>query len=140
MSARVQRQLRAALALAMVGAAVSPAFAVVEPGAEASIDPVDGAFRLEGHGYGHGRGMSQWGAEGAASLGIPYEQILATYYPGTTLAPGSPTAKLRVHITDDYDNDMRVRPAEGLTATANGASFLLPAELADAKVTLWRAS
>ncbi|MEG1073619.1 MAG: SpoIID/LytB domain-containing protein, partial [Ruthenibacterium sp.] len=38
-------------------------------------------------GYGHGVGMSQWGAYGyAKQAGWNYQQILQHYYPGTTLA------------------------------------------------------
>jgi SpoIID/LytB domain protein len=40
---------------------------------------------VKGHGYGHGTGMSQWGAYGFAKRGIGYAQILAHYYTGTTL-------------------------------------------------------
>ena len=47
--------------------------------------PADGVLRLTGHGYGHGHGMSQYGAQGAALQGLTYQQILAFYYPGTTL-------------------------------------------------------
>lgn len=36
-------------------------------------------------GYGHGVGMSQYGANGAAKAGYSYKQILAHYYPQTTL-------------------------------------------------------
>lgn len=38
-------------------------------------------------GYGHGVGMSQYGAEGMARRGSTYEAILAHYYPGTNLRP-----------------------------------------------------
>lgn len=49
---------------------------------------VDGAFaRFAGRGYGHGIGMSQWGAKGMAELGYTAERILEYYYPGTTLGP-----------------------------------------------------
>src|ERR1700761_2521584 len=43
-------------------------------------------FLVEGGGWGHGVGMSQWGAEGAALHGWGYQRILAHYYPGTQLA------------------------------------------------------
>ena len=36
-------------------------------------------------GYGHGVGMSQYGANGMAKEGYNYEQILAHYYPNTQL-------------------------------------------------------
>ena len=37
------------------------------------------------HGYGHGVGMSQYGANGMANLGYTYEQILKHYYQSITL-------------------------------------------------------
>lgn len=36
-------------------------------------------------GYGHGVGLSQWGAKYSAEKGQTYDEILAHYYPGTTL-------------------------------------------------------
>ncbi len=36
-------------------------------------------------GYGHGVGMSQYGANGMANEGYSYQQILSHYYPNTTL-------------------------------------------------------
>lgn len=39
-----------------------------------------------GRGYGHGVGMSQWGARGMAEAGFAYPAILSHYYPGTRLA------------------------------------------------------
>jgi stage II sporulation protein D len=41
---------------------------------------------VTGHGWGHGLGMSQWGAYGYARHGFAYNRILAHYYPKTTLA------------------------------------------------------
>jgi stage II sporulation protein D len=38
-------------------------------------------------GYGHGVGLSQWGAEGMARQGADYRAILAYFYPGTQLRP-----------------------------------------------------
>jgi stage II sporulation protein D len=43
-------------------------------------------FLLDGRGWGHGVGMSQWGAEGYARHGYGYRQILAHYYPTTHIA------------------------------------------------------
>ena len=40
-----------------------------------------------GRGYGHGVGMSQWGAHGLAQRGQSYDQILRHYYRGTELRP-----------------------------------------------------
>jgi stage II sporulation protein D len=47
---------------------------------------VDGAVaHFAGRGYGHGVGMSQWGAKGMAEQGHRAEKILEYYYPGTVL-------------------------------------------------------
>ncbi len=47
---------------------------------------VDGdAYVFDGGGFGHGVGMSQWGAHGHALAGHSYRDILAFYYEGTQL-------------------------------------------------------
>jgi stage II sporulation protein D len=50
---------------------------------------------ISGHGWGHGLGMSQWGAYGYAKHGWTYDLILAHYYSGTTLGP-APVSTVRV--------------------------------------------
>ena len=45
----------------------------------------DGMVRFEGRGWGHGVGLSQFGAKGMADRGYTYARILAYYYPGTAL-------------------------------------------------------
>jgi stage II sporulation protein D len=47
-------------------------------------------FLLDGRGWGHGVGMSQWGAEGYARHGFGYRQILAHYYPHTHIGVATP--------------------------------------------------
>ena len=42
-------------------------------------------FVFTGKGFGHGVGLSQWGAQGMALAGASYGQILAHYYVGTAL-------------------------------------------------------
>ncbi|MBR6688868.1 MAG: stage II sporulation protein D [Clostridia bacterium] len=49
------------------------------------ITKTDVGLTITTHGYGHGIGMSQYGANGAAKAGYTYKQILNHYYPGTTL-------------------------------------------------------
>jgi stage II sporulation protein D len=46
----------------------------------------DAVVRFEGRGWGHGVGLSQFGAKGMADRGYAYPQILEHYYPGTALA------------------------------------------------------
>lgn len=44
------------------------------------------AFQIKGKGFGHGVGLSQWGAYNLARQGYNYQQILTHYYQGTNLA------------------------------------------------------
>jgi len=39
----------------------------------------------DGHGFGHGVGLCQWGAQGKAQLGWSPSRILKFYYPGSTI-------------------------------------------------------
>jgi len=41
---------------------------------------------FNGHGYGHGVGMCQWGAKGMAEEGFGYKDILNFYYPKANIA------------------------------------------------------
>jgi stage II sporulation protein D len=57
-------------------------------------------FVVTGHGWGHGVGMSQWGAEGLAQHEWDFRRILAHYYQGTTLRRVQPS-NVRVLIAED---------------------------------------
>jgi stage II sporulation protein D len=56
-------------------------------------------FVLSGRGWGHGVGMSQYGAYGYARRGTTSDEILQHYYPGTTLAP-APVGSVRVLLAE----------------------------------------
>jgi SpoIID/LytB domain protein len=70
-------------------------------------------IEVDGHGYGHGRGMSQYGSEGAARAGLTSAQIMDFYYPGTT--PGGTGGLIKVWITEDRDRVLTVVARRGLT-------------------------
>jgi SpoIID/LytB domain protein len=65
-----------------------------------------GDFTISGLGYGHGEGMSQWGAWEAAREGVKYDAILAFYYPGTTLTTVSPTQLIKVRLTHSSNSSL----------------------------------
>ncbi|MBQ9388856.1 MAG: SpoIID/LytB domain-containing protein [Synergistaceae bacterium] len=50
-----------------------------------SIERAGSDFIFYGRGWGHGVGMSQWGAMAMAEKGYTAEKILAHYYPGTSV-------------------------------------------------------
>jgi stage II sporulation protein D len=124
---------RIALVLTLLGGVlllpVSSAQAAAEPWFDA-----DG-LTVVSQGYGHGIGMSQYGAKGRAEAGQSAETILNFYYPGTTR--GTASGLVRVWITEDADHNTVVRPAKGLKIVdlGNGKAHLLPTKR---KPTAWR--
>ena len=127
---RAASLLTVVLALALPATASARVDAAGRGAGEASIRPsapaaaravVPGArtFVITGRGWGHGVGMSQYGALGFALRGTGYARILAHYYRGTTLAP-APVAKVRVLVGDGERSvaissalPFRVRDADG---------------------------
>jgi stage II sporulation protein D len=79
------------------------------PAAEAQVRHV-----IRGAGFGHGIGMSQYGAYGFALEGSSYADILAHYYKGTQLtsAPGAPVRVL-LQPVDPYIRVQGVTRANG---------------------------
>ncbi|HEY5694956.1 MAG TPA: SpoIID/LytB domain-containing protein [Gaiellaceae bacterium] len=119
--------VRTLLALSVLAAAATFASA---PHAARSSEPQytapagSGAlFLVRGHGYGHGVGMGQWGAQGYALQGYTYEQILAAYYPGTTLGETTVTsirvllASAKKQLTISSKRPIAVEDGDGIDHT-----------------------
>jgi SpoIID/LytB domain protein len=87
--------------------------------------PAEGQAVFEGRGFGHGRGMSQWGAYGAADAGQSWRQITEFYYPGTTRQVTT-NSSIRVLISADEGRDVRVDPGHGLSVSAKSGKVVLP--------------
>ena len=128
---------RIALVLSLVAGLV-----LLPTGAQAAAVPEGWAtagstLKAVSQGFGHGIGMSQWGAQGRAVAGQSVDQILKFYYPGTTR--GTSSGLLRVLITRDIDKNVIVRPAKGLKVVdlGTGTSYTLPTA---GKATAWRLS
>jgi stage II sporulation protein D len=65
-----------------------------------NVSTAPSVVAFTGHGWGHGLGMSQWGAYGYALHGWTYDRILAHYYPGTTLGP-APVSTVRILVASE---------------------------------------
>jgi SpoIID/LytB domain protein len=117
------RTLRRAggVVLALAGAA-SVAAATAPAGAETLTLSSAKSFTVQYRGNGHGHGMSQYGARGAAMAGKGYKQILAFYYPGTTLTR-QPSRIIRVRLTGT-GSTLTIK-AQSLT-TVTGVKGYLP--------------
>ena len=110
---QIKRLLGAALALIVI--ATSALLTALPAHADSAVSPKSGRFTIRGAGWGHGWGMSQYGAYGAAREGLPWKQILAFYYRGTQLKTMPSGTKIKVLITADNDSSLRVFPPSGLT-------------------------
>ncbi len=88
--------------------------------------PGSSAITITGRGFGHGHGMSQYGALGAAQQGLTWQQINEFYYPGTTW--GAVRGKVRVLITADTGRDVQVAAERGLKvrSLARARTWRLP--------------
>ena len=75
-------------------------------------------FTVSGGGYGHGVGMSQFGARGRSDAGQTAAQILDAYYPGATLATiAQPTIRVKLGDTPSF-----VVSGPALTAAPDGGA------------------
>jgi stage II sporulation protein D len=116
---RTRTPALSAVVLAVAGLLLATALPAQAARSDAAVT-IGGAptLTVTGHGWGHGHGMSQYGAQGAARQGLTYPQILAFYYPGTQLS--SLAGSIRVLITADTDNNTTVRHRAGLRVLDTG--------------------
>lgn len=68
------------------GSSSAPSAGATPPSA-IPADVADKPFIFFGSGWGHGVGLSQWGAYGLAQDGWTHQQILTHFYSGTDLGP-----------------------------------------------------
>jgi stage II sporulation protein D len=121
-SIRPARLLLAATLTTLASVLLLPALPATASGAEPRqkvetwATPGSTAITITGHGYGHGRGLSQYGALGAAQQGLTWQQIDEFYYPGTTW--GRIGGKVRVLITADTGRDVQVVAQRGIKVTS----------------------
>ncbi|MGN6783224.1 MAG: SpoIID/LytB domain-containing protein [Marmoricola sp.] len=134
------RALRVLLVVGSLAVALLPAGAAqarrgdVAPGDDVAL--TGPTFLVAGHGFGHGHGMSQYGAQGAAKQGLTAPQIVAFYYPGTKAATWS-GRRIRVLLTADTTRDLQVLAQPGLTVVDRGTGTTYPLN-GPRWVTRWR--
>jgi len=110
----------------LLGLALTALVLTSAPSAYAEEIAVSGptTFTVTGHGWGHGHGLSQYGALGAATQGVGWKQIVGFYYPGTQL--GHAHGRIKVLLTAD-NRDVVVDARDGLRLrpVAGTKSFVL---------------
>jgi stage II sporulation protein D len=88
------------IAVALLGSLIPSATA--GPVATAGANALTGPLTFHGRGYGHGVGLSQYGARGRALAGQDAATILAHYYAGTTRGTIPTTAGIRVLVLSKW--------------------------------------
>jgi len=158
--------LRRASVAGLATVVAASGLALVAPSAVAAeIYPVpsSGVFEVDGRGFGHGRGMSQYGMQGAALQGVSSATILSAYYRGTASTAWPSGAPVRVVLTREgregrlpggsastdrrYECDssgarfceLEVLVQPGLWARSrSGTDTALPESVEGARVESWR--
>jgi SpoIID/LytB domain protein len=142
-AAEPTRQATTSTAVAATSAAVADTSAALAGGATGTtansadtLTPLSGSITFYGRGYGHGVGMSQYGARGRALAGQDAATILAHYYEGTTVAAFDRNAAIRVLVLSAWKSapdDPLVVYGRKSPWTIDGIDATFPA---DAKLTL----
>lgn len=112
-----------------------PSANLVAPIAPIQVRP--GSVTFYGRGYGHGLGLSQYGARGRALAGQPAATILAHYYQATLPATVAQTAPVRVLVlgpTNPTASKPIVLHGRGAAFTIDGFSGTFPI---GARVAIW---
>jgi stage II sporulation protein D len=121
----LRRTAPVALTLALLFAGGATAHVRTESlsGAAPAAQPL---FAISGRGWGHGVGMSQYGAYGYAQHDWGYARILAHYFPGTTLA-SAPLKRVRVLLAQGRAKLTLASPTPFRVTDAGGTTYTVPA-------------
>lgn len=85
------------------------------------------SLEIVGHGFGHGRGLGQWGALGyATDQAWTYDRVLNYFYGGTASGKVSPQSAVGVRLTGLDDRVLTVFHPTGRLWMALGSSRLMP--------------
>lgn len=115
--------MRTSLILLAIAAAVTATASAQSPQPSGTYG--EALFLVSGRGYGHGVGMSQYGAYGQAKAGRTYDEILAHYYTGTELGRAS-RKRVRVLLAEGRSAVTVASEAKFSVRDANGATYRFP--------------
>ena len=87
------------IGLAFLASLVLVATTASASSSQLASTPGEALFVVSGRGWGHGVGMSQYGAYGMANAGYSHDEILAHYYLGTEIGQ-APTRQVRVLLVE----------------------------------------
>jgi len=119
---------RVSVAVVAIVALIAASVATLSSGVTtAGAQPAPDVWTFTGGGWGHGVGMSQYGAKAMADEGHSYAQILAHYYRSTVLGPvAGEVNDLRVHLSDS--NEVTLSSTGWMSVSHNGVDMFATAE------------
>lgn len=106
-------------AAALLTCALSSAALLTAPAGAAAAPTSASRFYITGAGFGHGIGMSQYGAAGFAQHGFTYQQILEHYYSATTLGRVNPNRNVTVLLHEGAATFRGALRVKGTAVTLN---------------------
>lgn len=86
--------------------------------AEEPTASFSGTFTITTYGYGHGVGMSQWGANSLAKEGQTYDWIICHYYPGAALTVDASAGQPGIPSADDIARVVQQEMGSGFETEA----------------------
>ncbi len=104
----------------LIRACFVAALALLIPIADASAQSAPSSpvtFLVQGKGWGHGRGLGQWGALGYALKGWTSAQILDHFYGATTPGAVDAASEVRVRLLREDDVDVIVMSERNVLST-----------------------
>jgi SpoIID/LytB domain protein len=123
--------------ISAAGLAATLLLAAIAPAGNVAAATSLGNLTFYGRGYGHGVGMSQYGARGRALAGQLAPAILAHYYPGTSTGSRDPATNVRVLVL----NAFAATAAAPLTIVGTGGRWSVDGVAAtfpaNARALLW---
>jgi SpoIID/LytB domain protein len=144
----IRVRIRRMTVVSATAATVFSVVALVVPATAQAVQvyprPASGMLTFVGRGFGHGIGMSQFGAEGMGRSGKTYRQIVRFYYPGTTLSTVPLSTRIRVHLSAaprllHGHASVTLAPRAGAFARVAGQPIVsLPTQVAGSAVTTYR--
>ena len=87
----------------LIAALAGACLTIPSPAHAATPLPPNAPLVTDGHGWGHGRGLGQWGAKGQADAGKTWSQIVLSYYKGVTIGTRSADEDIRVLLETSAD-------------------------------------
>lgn len=103
------------------------------PSSRFDISKTSTGYNVDGIGYGHGVGMSQWGAKGRADAGQSYTQILGAYYHGLSTSTWAGRSTIRVAIERDVKSVRIV--GDGAFGVTTAGTMLSPGTVGEWDIT-----